>query len=182
MSRLLSTSAVDSARQQLDRTRELVKDGLADARRSIWDLRSHEKDGETLPARLTRTVQQIAAPAAIATKLDVSGTYMPLAASVENELLRIAKEALTNVIRHSHATNVTVRLLYDPRRVSLEIADDGCGFDTASVRSKATGHFGLTGLRERAQQLQGEVTIESTPGNGTRIRVEAPARERPAGK
>jgi len=178
MSQLLSASALDAARQQLDRTRELVRDGLADARRSIWDLRSDGKDGDTLPARLTRAVtqaiQQVRPPAAIATHLDITGTYMPLAPSVENELLRVAQEAVMNVVRHSRATNVTVRLLYDPKRVLLEIADDGCGFDPATVRSTAQGHFGLTGIRERARQVHGQVTIESAPGNGTRVRVEAP--------
>lgn len=178
MSQLLSASALDPAKQQLQRTRELVRDGLADARRSIWDLRSDGKEAETLPARLRRmlnnSVQQIAPASALATHFEVTGTYRPLAPSVENELLRVAQEAVTNVVRHARANNVTVRLIYDPRRVLLEIADDGCGFDPSTVRAQTHGHFGLTGMRERAQQLRGQVTIESTPGTGTNVRIEAP--------
>ncbi len=178
MSQLLSASALDPAKQQLQRTRELVRDGLADARRSIWDLRSNGKDAETLPARLRRmldkTLQQIAEASALATHFEVTGTYRQLASAVENELLRVAQEAVTNVVRHSGANNVTVRLIYDPRQVVLEVADDGCGFEPATARAEAHGHFGLTGMRERTQQLRGQVTIESAPGTGTRVRVEAP--------
>lgn len=174
MSQLLAVSALDPAREQLDRTRDLVRDGLADARRSIWDLRSEGRESETLPARLRRTVAAATQQNNITPHIEITGTYTPLAAATENELLRVAQEALANVVRHSRAANVNVRLLYDPKRVALEITDDGCGFDPAIVRSSGQGHFGLTGMRERAQQIRGQATIDSTPGNGTRVRIEAP--------
>jgi len=189
MSQLLAGSAIDSARQQLDRTRGLVREGLAEARRSIWDLRSDSKENETLPARLRRTIHNAvenSAASAYAEKraqahVEITGTYMQLADSIENELLRIAQEAVTNTLRHARAMNVTVRLIYDPGQVLLEIADDGRGFDPATVRSSGQGHFGLTGMRERAQQIHrvngvnGEFTIDSTPGWGTRILMVVPA-------
>jgi signal transduction histidine kinase len=86
------------------------------------------------------------------------------------ELLRVLQEALVNARRHSAARRVEVILSTEQRRLRAEVADDGRGFDPASVQ----GGLGVSGMRERASALGGRLEIESAPGKGTSVKVEAP--------
>jgi two-component system NarL family sensor kinase len=123
-----------------------------------------------LPARLVRLVRE--AHARIAdTHLETTGTYRVLAQAVEDELYRIAQEAVANAIRHASAQSIRLRLSYELERVMLEIVDDGRGFDVSQAPSSDGGHFGLTGMRERARILGTEVMLESVPGRGTSVGV-----------
>jgi signal transduction histidine kinase len=94
-----------------------------------------------------------------------------LSATVEEELYRIAQEALNNALKHAHATSVAVRLVVpaDSRRLEFEVSDDGCGFDTDAVKGK--GGLGLTSIRERADRLGAELSVSSTPGQGTQVKI-----------
>jgi signal transduction histidine kinase len=95
-----------------------------------------------------------------------------LPATVEEELYRIAQEALNNALKHAHATSVTVRIVVpaDTQRLEFEVSDDGCGFDLDAVKGK--GGLGLTSIRERADRLGAELSVSSTPGQGTQVKVE----------
>ena len=169
---LRGAQGADACRTQLDETRMLVRESLAEARRSIWDLRS-EGAAQSLPARLGTVVQQAKGSVPDA-ELVTSGTYRPLPRETEDELLRIAQEAVSNVVRHAQAAWLQVRLQYEMERVWMEIVDDGRGFDPLAAASRRDGHFGLTGVRERARILNGDVMLESEPGRGTRLRVTVP--------
>lgn len=169
---LLSQSQIPAAHQQIDDTRAYVREGLAEARRSIWDLRAITAT-DTLPTRLTRLVEQTHTEQ-IHTDLTIGGTYRALAPAFESEVLRIAQEALTNVTRHSEATRVSVDLRYHSRRLTLTISDNGRGFQTSDDSLPAKGHFGLQGMRERATQIGAQLDIESSPGQGVRITLDAP--------
>ncbi len=99
----------------------------------------------------------------------------PLSAAVESACYRIAQEALTNVARHAAASHVEVRLAVEAASLSLEIVDDGRGFTPGAPRpAGAAGGHGLVGMRERAELLGGTLDVASTPGEGTRVRVEIP--------
>lgn len=89
----------------------------------------------------------------------------------ELALLRIAHEALHNAVRHAHAEHVVVRLAGNDRAQTIEVRDDGIGFDpdAAEVRSR---HLGLTSMEERARELHGRLKIRSSPGQGTTVRIE----------
>ena len=89
--------------------------------------------------------------------------------AVEEELYRIAQEALNNALRHAAATSVTVRICVDSECVELEVADDGQGFAPETVGAK--GGMGLTSMQERAEKLGGSLTICSAPGAGTRVKA-----------
>jgi signal transduction histidine kinase len=93
--------------------------------------------------------------------------------SITHHLLRIAQEATTNAIRHAEAREIDIRLAYAPGAVSLAISDDGIGFHPETVLTQA-GHFGLRGIRARAKKLRGELTLTSSPGEGTEIHVLVP--------
>ncbi len=168
---LLSQSHVTEASQQVNRTRELVREGLADARRSIWDLRGM---GEhiTLPARLKNLVEQTAA-SNLKIDIKIGGAYRATSPSLENEVFRIAQEALANVVRHSGATHASLELRYHPNELMLTVTDNGIGFHAAD-KTASEGHFGIQGMRERSDQVGGTLNVDSLPEGGTTVTLRAP--------
>ena len=171
MAQLLRKQSVDACRDQLDQTRSLVRDSLAEARRSIWDLRAEGADSMSLPARLARSTQQTIAGGTPA-RFETTGTYRPLGPGVEEELFRIAQEAITNSLRHAQPHLIQIRLAYTAELASLEVKDDGCGFEVDRAPSSQKGHFGLVGMRERAHKISATVILESSVNLGTIVRVE----------
>ncbi|GGA64858.1 GGDEF domain-containing protein [Edaphobacter acidisoli] len=169
---LLAQSHVTAAHEQIDRTRAYVREGLAEARRSIWDLRAITAQ-DTLPTRLTRLADQTGTPQ-LQINLTIGGTYRPLAPGVETEVLRIAQEALANVTRHAQATRAAIDLRYHSKRLTLTITDNGRGFDTTNTTLPANGHFGLQGMRERAEQIGANLAVSSVPGQGSTVTLDAP--------
>lgn len=167
-------SAPDAARQHLDRARALVRSSVAEARRYVWDLRSQSLDERDLPAALAEMTRRLTAESGVQTQFNVSGTFRPLAPQVENNLLRIGQEAVGNAVRHAQAKTVTVSLDFGAREVRLEVKDDGRGFDAASYDGGKGGHFGLVGMRERAEQMGGNAMFKSEPGAGTEVTVRVP--------
>lgn len=169
---LLAHQQVDAARQQLDQTRAYVREGIAEARRSIWDLRAATAQN-TLPTRLTLLAEQFGSEI-LKLQIHIGGTYRPLDPSIENEILRIAQESLANVVRHAHATSATLSLDYEPNRLTLSIVDNGQGFSLDGAEQfPAQGHFGLQGMRERAQHIDAKLSVISSPGHGTQIKLTA---------
>ncbi len=169
-SRLL-TSSVDAARAQLDQSRALVTSSLAEARRSIWNLRSHGAENTELPARIAKAVTHVANGAPASLLFAVHGAYRAAPRTIEDQLLRIAQEAVTNAVRHARAEHIEVGLNYDAASVHLLVTDDGRGF-TEDVSSFADGgHFGLRGMQERAREIGGSLEIASAPARGTRISI-----------
>jgi signal transduction histidine kinase/ligand-binding sensor domain-containing protein len=175
VSRLLGSS-VDAARAQLDAARSLVKSSLAEARSSIWNLRSPAAGADDLPARIHRAVTQAGAQGSSRLRFQVRGTYRAAPPQVENQLLRVAQEAVNNAVRHAGASTIDVTLGYDVRAVELSMDDDGRGFIYDPQTFVQGGHFGLQGMRERAAEIGGILRVESQPAKGTRIslRVEIP--------
>ncbi len=168
---LLAQSQISAAGRQIDNTRKYVKEGLAEARRSIWDLRAITAQ-HTLPTRLTHLVES--ATKQLAIRVNIGGTYRPLAPAFEDEVLRIAQESLTNIARHANATQASVDMHYDSSRLTLVISDDGRGFKAMDNSLPSKGHFGLQGMRERAAQIHAQLTVESSQGKGTTIKLDAP--------
>ncbi len=163
---MLARGDVSEARSQIDTTRKLVREGLDDARQSIWELRAVSAK-DSLPTRLGRVIQR-AGERGLKAECKVGGTYRVLAQELEDEILRIAQEAVTNVVRHAGASTVSVDLRYSPESLLLRVVDDGCGFDVAAASSN-DGHFGLKGMRERAARITGQLEVESLTGKGTRV-------------
>ena len=167
-------SAPDAARKHLDRARALVRSSVAEARRYVWDLRSQSLDERDLPAALAEMTRRLTAESGVQTQFSVGGTFRPLAPQVENNLLRIGQEAVNNAVRHARARVITVSLEFGAREVRLEVKDDGRGFDSGNYNGGAGGHFGLVGMRERAEQMGGTASVASAPGRGTAVTVSVP--------
>jgi signal transduction histidine kinase len=173
LAELLRMSKIDAAAKHLDLTRGYVREGLADARQSIWALRSQDSGETTLPVRLRRIVEG-ASGGDLEARFSIFGAYRPLPPGTEREILRVAQEAIHNVKRHSEARHLNVQLEYGPQEIALEVTDDGQGFSTDSAPSQ--GHYGLTGMRERAATIGGTLEVTSEPGGGTVVRLRAAAR------
>ena len=162
------------ARKPLELARDFLHQSQLELRRSIWDLRSRELEQFDLAEALAIASRQLAAGTGIFIDQETAGERRRLPEIVEENLLRIAQEALTNVVKHSGATRVSVRLEYNPEFVSLEIKDNGGGLDEARMASQGDRHFGFLGMSERAKRLGGRLDVSGTPGQGTSVRVIIP--------
>jgi signal transduction histidine kinase len=108
-------------------------------------------------------------------RFSIFGAYRPLPPDTEREILRVAQEAIHNVKRHAGAKSLNVQLEYRPGEIAVEVRDDGKGF--AADASPSPGHFGLTGMRERAATIGGTLEVTSQPGDGTTVRLCVAARK-----
>jgi signal transduction histidine kinase/ligand-binding sensor domain-containing protein len=165
---------VDLARKHLELARKMARHSLTEARRSMMDLRSSALEGQDLAAALSEAARQWTAGSSVSVEMEIVGAGRELPEEMEQHLLRIAQEAVTNTVKHSHAGKVLIRLALEPRCVSLLVADDGQGFEPEEAFSEGGGHFGLLGMRERAERLGGVLDLESEPGRGTRLTVNVP--------
>ncbi len=138
------------------------------------DLRASVLEGQDLAAALESGTRLWAAGSGVEIHVDVSGPRPRLPEEMEQHLLRIAQEAVTNVLKHAGASKIWVKLHAEARRLYLRIVDNGRGFDQASAFSAVGGHFGLIGMRERAERVGGELKLSSNPGEGTQVEVMAP--------
>jgi ligand-binding sensor domain-containing protein/signal transduction histidine kinase len=177
----LMRNSVDAAREQLERAQALVRSSLEDARTSIWELRSQGAQYEDLAARILKTAEEVTASTGAQragaprarVQMQVTGTNHPLDEDVERELRRIVREAVTNAVRHGDAANIVLRLEFEGSMFGMEIIDDGHGF-AGTPPDGSSGHFGLTGMRERAEAIGSTLTVESAPGQGTTVRLALP--------
>jgi ligand-binding sensor domain-containing protein/two-component sensor histidine kinase len=164
----------EAARTHLDRARQQVRHGIAEARRYVWDLRSRALENNDLPGALSETARRLTSETTIQTQVEVNGTFRPLPRLVESNLLRIGQEAVNNAVKHAQAQRIFVNLVFDARRVQLSVRDDGRGFDEQAAGNGHAGHFGLIGMRERAEQIGATLSIHSSAGAGTRVVVDVP--------
>jgi len=177
LAELLRRNKVEAATKQLDTARAHVRQGLAEARQSIWALRSQDTAESTLPIRIRRLVEAENSTTLSATFTSF-GAYRSLPAEMEQEILRIAQEAIHNVKKHAEASSLSVQLEYGPAEISLEVRDNGRGFDCAAIAASTPGHYGLTGMQERATTIGGHLEIINNSDGGTIIRLEAPTPNR----
>jgi signal transduction histidine kinase len=170
------------ATETLDLARRLLRRAREDSRSTIRELRSVALEQRGLPAAMEELLKPLATAAGADFRVVVNGTPFRLAGTMETNFLRVAQEAVANAGKHSQGKNINLRLDYEPDRICLEICDDGRGFDLEAASAEA-GHFGLSGMRERAEKLGGQLRIESRPGHGTRVYLEVhinPSRVIPA--
>ncbi len=167
-------ASAELARTHLDRVRMLVRHGIAEARRYVWDLRSQALDTNDLPAALSDTARRLTTETAVRAKVEVSGTFRPLSPLIEGNLLRIGQEAINNAVRHAEAQNILINLRFDASRVQLSVQDDGRGFNYQESKNGEGKHFGLVSMQERVVRIGGSLKVDSRAGEGTEVLVEVP--------
>ncbi|MGN7860260.1 sensor histidine kinase [Microbacterium sp. 22303] len=156
----------------------LARDGLAEARRSVQALRPTALEQTSLADALTGVAHSWSTRTGIPAAVTATGTARPLPTETEVALLRTAQEALTNIEKHAAARRVTIALRTDAAGVSLEVRDDGRGFDAVERVQRAaegSGGYGLIAMRERLEAAAGRLVVEARPGRGTVVRAEVPA-------
>jgi signal transduction histidine kinase len=159
--------------QELSEIGQLTRGALAEMRALIFELRPGALAEEGLVASLTKQASSLSAREGLVIEVHGPGERLPLGPEVEEQLYRLGQEALANVVKHARARSATVRIAVRDDAVSIEVSDDGRGFDPAAVGRE---HFGLRSMRGRVADLGGRLEVMSAPGRGTVLRVEVPAR------
>jgi signal transduction histidine kinase len=167
-------SAPPNLQAHIQQAEQAARDGLDEARRMIWDKQPEQLEGASLVSNIEGTAARWSVENSVNVDMAVTGQPQHLDPSTDLALLRIAQEALHNIKKHARAQNVNITLSYMPDALALDVADDGKGFDATRLNRHG---FGLTSMRERAEELDGELTIESEPGKGTKIAVLIPTPE-----
>jgi len=170
LSELLRTNKTDAAVRHLDAARQHVREGLAEARQSIWALRSQDTDEQNLPVKLRRSTEN-ANGHGLEAAFSLYGAYRPMPPGTEREILRIGQEAIHNVKKHAGAQHLSVQLEYGPAELALIVKDDGRGFESSNGAGSPAGHYGVTGMRERADLIGGTLEVTSELGTGTTVRL-----------
>jgi signal transduction histidine kinase len=158
-----------TARSILDKSLAAAHSGLEETRRALEALRASPLDDLGLALATRNMVEGAAARANLTLDLSIMDKLPALSPDVEQCIYRVAQEAVTNVVNHANAKNLTVKLEFIEEKMSLIVRDDGIGFGIE--KNNKTSHFGLTGMRERAQLIGGDLTIISKPGYGTTIQL-----------
>jgi len=167
--------SVSAARQELVRIRRHIEAYIREARQSIWDLRSPVLETHDLLAALREFGKQAASGAAVRFAATATGPSRECPAKVENQLLRIGQEAITNAARHARATRINVELRFDETTVVLRVSDNGCGFEYRTQTPEMGNHYGLMTMRERAEELGGRFTVVTGVGCGTVVETVIPS-------
>jgi ligand-binding sensor domain-containing protein/two-component sensor histidine kinase len=163
-----------SLRARLDQACSLTRYSLAEARRSVSDLRSDDLERQELNVSLPAIAEKMVAGTELRVSVQVTGTRRDLDPTTEKNLLRIYQEAIANSIKHARARVIEIELKYEDDCLVLRVRDDGIGFNTENIIPLGVGHYGLVGMRERAERIGGHMTLKSRPGEGTELLVELP--------
>jgi signal transduction histidine kinase len=154
----------------LSRIRELARDGLAEARRSVMALRLDQTRRAGLELALRQLAERSTVPGGVTATFEGVGFPTGLKPEHEHELLRIAQEAVSNAVRHARPHTVRITMTEESGQLVLAVADDGVGMEQSPELSARQG-FGLASMRQRASAIGGDWQIESSPGRGTRVSV-----------
>ncbi|WP_458107662.1 sensor histidine kinase [Arthrobacter sp. R3-55] len=165
-----------SANHDVRKAADLLRRNLADTRSLVHELSAPGLETGPLPEALEHAARQYVE----AIRVQVTGDPRPLPSEVRHALLRVTQSAVANIKLHAGAGQASVTLGYLPDAVTLDVYDDGRGFDPGTVPPPSeTGGYGLRAMRQRVEQLGGELSVESSPGEGTIIAAQFPL-SRPA--
>jgi NarL family two-component system sensor histidine kinase YdfH len=179
---ILQLEAVDKqlAHARVERAQDIVQQAmgrarltLTDARRAIDDLRLGEPTSGSLAEAVRLEADRFTAATGIPCEVELAPPSL-ISNALRDHVFRAVTEGLTNVARHAHARHAWVRLAEADGGLEIEVRDDGVGFDPTVARSR---HYGLVGLRERAQLVGGSLDVKSALGQGTTITLRLPIKE-----
>ncbi|MFZ5551252.1 MAG: ligand-binding sensor domain-containing protein [Pseudomonadota bacterium] len=166
------------SKQILARAIDRAAEAITEGRDTVQGLRASTLETDNLADALRALAEDLASENghAASAHVDVRGTPQPLHPIVRDETFRIAGEALRNAFRHAEAKRIDVEIHYDARQLRVRVCDDGKGIEPEVLRrGEKQGHFGLSGMRERAELVGGRLTVRSSPGAGTELELVAPA-------
>jgi signal transduction histidine kinase len=145
-----------------------------EARRAVSELRDEPHCDVSLADRLRQSIDQLTGGTALRLRFEMKGKLPPCSSELSSDLLRICQEATANALRHAFASELVVRVVCGDESISLSVEDDGVGMDASAIEHPPHGHYGLLGMRERAQRSGGNLYLSSQPGHGTTVRAVVP--------
>jgi signal transduction histidine kinase len=170
-----NTSDPATVKDHVGLATDLARHSLGEARRSVHNLAPVGLSNDGLPEALRKIVEQWSERTDVRAEFTVTGTPQHLHGEISATILRITQEALANVAKHAAATRAGVTLSFMDSEVTLDVRDDGKGFDPMSLPARThTGGFGLDGMRARAERIAGSLTVEAEPGFGTAVSARVP--------
>jgi signal transduction histidine kinase len=162
----------------LNTARTQIQDTVSEARDALWNLRQSQADSNFLRDTLRSIGTHAATTFGVRVEVHCPDKHCKLPASSAHELMMIVREAVINAGTHGSPRSITISAKSASERLSVEVADDGVGFDAAATPLSGTDHFGLRGMRERAAAIGAKLEIDSKPGAGTVVRISLPSSER----
>lgn len=165
----------EDTRSRLQLARRMLGNTKALTHYAVQELRDGVAVSEALVAGLERTAEFWNRTGALTVRLDLADGTSTLPPRVGEPLLAVAREAMTNAVKHGQATAIELGVSFDNATVKMRVRDNGSGFDPGTAAGSGGGHFGLQGMRERLKAIQGSLEIHSHPGAGTELLVRAPA-------
>ena len=172
----LGDNGLGPARELLDCARDQARATADEARRAVWNLRQDGTTSPDLGLLLDQMAKQVSHASHVPVRFGVSGKPVPLDREVEYVLLMVAREAAYNAVHHAQPQEVRISVHFEAGSLCMRVIDDGRGFDPEEALAIQTAHFGLVGMRERIEHLGGRFEVRSSPGKGTQLSVELPAR------
>lgn len=168
----------DEARQRLDNAIQQAAEAITEGRDAVQGLRSSPFETTDLASAIAAIAEDLRsntpAPESPVIDLEVEGAPRSLNPLVRDEAYRIAGEALRNAFSHAQARRITVEIRYDKRQFRLRVRDDGKGIDEDTMQRQPAGHFGLPGMRERAETVGGKLEVWSKLDSGTQVELSIP--------
>jgi signal transduction histidine kinase len=139
----------------------------------VWDLRQNSAVTDITPL-LGSMAERVSHEFGVPVSCQLAGRPFPLDESTVHEVLMVAREALYNSVRHGHPRRVDVSVSFDESSCSVEVRDDGLGFDPVALASTSSGHYGLIGMKERVERMGGTFVLKSQAGEGTGLMIRVP--------
>lgn len=153
---------------------DLMRSAIEGGRKAVRGLRSWHEETRDLTEAFSRIPQELAMPQEVGYRVTVEGQPRPLHPLVRDEVYRIGREALVNAFRHSGARSIEVELQYATDQLRTVVRDDGCGIDPRVLHTGREGHWGLSGMRERAERIGAKLKVSSRPAGGTEVELSVP--------
>lgn len=161
-------------RPRLVRVLDLMRQVTEEGRNALRGLRLSDSGSEDIAVALSTINQELTSGGETVFRVIVQGSPRALHPIVRDEVYRIGREAVVNAFRHSHAKHITVEVSYLENQLRLLISDDGCGINSEVLESGREGHWGLSGMRERAERINARLKVRSRVGSGTEVELSVP--------
>jgi ligand-binding sensor domain-containing protein/signal transduction histidine kinase len=170
----MAPTTSDAGNELLDCARTQLRSTLEEARQAVWGLRSVPESASEIGSMLAKVAQQFSHEFGLSVECSTSGAPFPLNQFTAHEVLMIAREGLYNSIRHAHSKKIRLDMQFEEEKCTLQITDDGSGFDMHSLSRLPENHYGLIGMQERVERIDGKFNLQSTIGVGTQITIQIP--------
>jgi signal transduction histidine kinase len=162
-------------RPVLNRVLELMAQVIAEGRNTLRGLRSPIENAHDLKTSFSHIPEELGGQEGIDFRVVVEGPPVPLRSVIRDDVYSIGREAMVNAFRHSRANSINVQLEYAPNQLRIVVRDDGCGINPEVLESGRDGHWGLSGMRERAERIGARLKVLSRAGAGTEVELRVPS-------